>query len=247
MLSGYSGAKHEALLARLGWGGSALITLEAGGRIASVSRERLRQIQKRIEDRMPNYPILMPALDRAINTLMAHAPIDAEKTAHLLISEGISLQPYSPLSILEVAKACGQKPPFDIEDHRSRSIIVTNSHGKNANSVLSIAYRQAVASGATNIAEVAEQALSLCISINEEAVRDILAIFSDFQFLEDSWFWYSKGKKGWNPLRNYTRKMFSVVPPMKVTAIREGLRREYRFRGAQKPRKWDLIVPPRSG
>jgi hypothetical protein len=59
--------------------------LEEAGRIASVSRERLRQIQKRIEDRMPNHPILMPALDRAINTLMAHAPIDAEKAAHLLI------------------------------------------------------------------------------------------------------------------------------------------------------------------
>jgi len=40
--------------------------------------------------------------------------------------------------------------------------------------------------------------------------------------------------------------MLSVVSPISVTALREGSRREYHSRSSQKPRKWDLIVPPRS-
>jgi hypothetical protein len=40
--------------------------------------------------------------------------------------------------------------------------------------------------------------------------------------------------------------MLSVVSPISVMAIREGLRREYRYRSSQKLRKWDLLVPPRS-
>jgi Sigma-70, region 4 len=56
-ISGYSGKKLEALLARLGWSGHEPITLEEAGRIAGITRERIRQLVKRIEDRMPDHPV----------------------------------------------------------------------------------------------------------------------------------------------------------------------------------------------
>ena len=245
-ISGYSGKKLEALLARLGWSGLEPITLEEAGRIAGITRERIRQLVKRIEDRMPDHPVYMPALDGAINLLVSRAPINAEQAAQLLVTLGISSKPFSPVSILEAGKGCGREVPFRLQENHGHLMVVTGSHGQHANAVLAIAHRQAVASGATNSAEVAAEALAEDISITEEKIREILRIFPDVQFLEDHWFWYPKGRKGWNPIRGYARKMLSVISPLSVSAIREGLRRGNRFRSSQKPRKWDLIVPPRS-
>jgi hypothetical protein len=188
----------------------------------------------------------MPALDGAMNLLVSRAPINAEQAAQLLVTLGISSKPFSPMSILEAAKGCGREVPFRIHEHRGRLMVVTGSHGQQANAVLAIAHQQTIASGATNTAEVAAEALSDGTSITEEQIREILRIFPDVQFLENHWFWYSKGRNGWNPIRRYARKMLSVVSSISVTAIREGLRREYRYRSSQKPRKWDLIIPPRS-
>jgi hypothetical protein len=245
-MSGYSGKKLEALLARLGWSGHEPITLEEAGRIAGITRERIRQLLKRIQDRMPDHPVYMPALDGAINVLVSHAPIAAEQAAQLLVTLGISSKPFSPMSIFEAGKGCEREIPFRIEEHRGRLMVVTDSHGQHANTVLAIAHRQAIASGSTNTAEVSAEALSDGIGITEEQIHEILRIFPDVQFLEDQWFWYPKGRKGWNPIRRYVRKMLSVVSPINVIAIREGLRREYRYRNSQKPKKWDLLVPPRS-
>jgi hypothetical protein len=64
--------------------------------------------------------------------------------------------------------------------------------------VLTIAHRQAIASGAANTAEIAAETLSAGISISEEQIREILQVFPDVQFLEDHWFWYPKGRRGWN-------------------------------------------------
>jgi hypothetical protein len=245
-ISGYSGKKLEALLARLGWSGCEPMTLEEAGHIAGITRERVRQLLKRIENRMPDHPVHMPALDGAINLLVSQAPINAEQAAQLLVTMGISSKPFSPMSILEAAKGCRRAVPLGIQEHRGRLMVVTTPHGAHTNTILSIAQRQAIASGATNTAEVAAEALSGGISITEQRIHEILNIFPDVQFLEDNWFWYPNGRNGWNPIRRYTRKMLSVVSPISITAIREGLRREYRYRSSQKPRKWDLIIPPRA-
>ena len=73
-MSGYSGKKLEALLARLGWSGHEPITLEEAGRLAGITRERIRQLVKRVEGRMPDHPVYMPALDGAINRTGGTSP-----------------------------------------------------------------------------------------------------------------------------------------------------------------------------
>jgi sigma-70-like protein len=52
-ISRYSGKKLEALLARLGWNGREPITLEEAGRLAGITRERVRQLIKRIDKPPP--------------------------------------------------------------------------------------------------------------------------------------------------------------------------------------------------
>ena len=144
---------------------------------------------------MPDHLVYMPALDGAINLLVARAPIAVEQAAQLLVTLGISSKPFSPVSIFEAGKGYGREIPFRIEEHRGR-LMVSRLSWPTCECFLAIAHRQAIASGATNTAEVVAEALADGISITEEQIREIFRIFSDVQFLEDHWFWYPKGAEG---------------------------------------------------
>ena len=61
-LSRTSGMTLDALVARLGLGGSPPITLQAAGDIASLTRERMRQIESKFRSRSPVHPIHIPGL-----------------------------------------------------------------------------------------------------------------------------------------------------------------------------------------
>ena len=65
-LSNMSGKRLEALIARFGWGGSPPITLEQTGLKLGITRERVRQLESKVKGRFPTHPVVMPALDRAL-------------------------------------------------------------------------------------------------------------------------------------------------------------------------------------
>jgi hypothetical protein len=74
----------------------------------------------------------------------------------------------------------------------------------------------------------------------------VLREFSDVQFLEQEWFCHRPTNPERDRLRNVTRKMLSVASSIELGIIREGLRREYRYRGHRGIKSWSLLVPPRS-
>ena len=73
--------------------------------------------------------------------------------------------------------------------------------------------------------------------VDGDEVREILRSYSEAEFLDEDWFWMPSGKSERNRLYNVTRRMLSVVQPMDVSTIRDGLRRHYPYRG--------VIVPPK--
>src|SRR5206468_8639115 len=73
------GSKLEALSARLGWSGKPPITLEEAGSVVGISRERVRQLQKRTLDRLPQHPVFMPLLDAAIRLLRDKARSEEQR------------------------------------------------------------------------------------------------------------------------------------------------------------------------
>lgn len=245
-LSGFQGRKLEALLARLGWSGEPPSTLEQAGRLMGVSRERMRQLQERVEKRIPEHQVFMPSLDRALDLIASRAPMSVEEAGSLLETSNVSSVSFHPESLLSAAAACRRMAPFTIETIRGQSRVVTRPYGEHAAAIISIAHRQASASGASNLQEVTAEVNAAGIAVVGDTVREVLSLFSDIEFLDDDWFWYSKGKPQRNRVRNMTRKMLSVASPISVSALREGLRRQYRFRGSRGLGTWPLVVPPRS-
>ncbi len=246
-LSHYEGERLSALMDRLGWNGALAITLEEAGTRLGITRERFRQLQERVTYRLKefSFPPYMPALDAALELLREKSPLGVGAASALLKTAGLSKADFHPESLIAVAEACGRKPSIRLHSVGKKTI-VSATGVSNADAILRIAYRQTQASGASNIGEVVAELQANSINADEATVRHVLREFSDVQFIEDEWF----GRRPANPerdrLRNITRKMLSVASPIELGALREGVRREYRYRGHRGVKTWSLLVPPRS-
>jgi hypothetical protein len=96
------------------------------------------------------------------------------------------------------------------------------------------------------LGEVVKELAANTITVDEAAVRHVLREFSDVQFVEEDWFFHRPTNPERDRLRNVTRKMLSVAEPIELGLIREGLRRENRYRPYRGVVTWSLLVPPRS-
>jgi hypothetical protein len=246
-LSRYEGDRLAALIDRLGWNGSPPITLEEAGKRLGITRERFRQLQERITNRLKDisFPVYMPALDEALQLLRDKSPLSINAASALIKTSGLSQVDFHPESLIAAAQACGRKPPIQLQTAGKKTIVSATAVSY-ADSVLRIAYRQAHASGASNIGEVVAELQSKGVEAEEKAVRYVLREFSDVQFLEEDWFCHRPTNPEQDRLRNTTRKMLSVASPIELGSLREGIRREYRYRGHRGMKTWSLLVPPRS-
>ncbi|MGO9420227.1 hypothetical protein [Roseiarcus sp.] len=246
-LSRYEGERLKALNDRLGWNGVPPITLEEAGARLGVTRERLRQLQERINNRLKgiSFAVYMPALDEALQLVMERSPLSIDAASALVRTSGLSRVDFHPESLISAAEACGRKPLIRIQTIGKKRI-VSAAAVPYADSVLRIAYRQAHASGASNVGEVFAELQSTGMDAEAAVVQQVLRNFSDVEFLEEDWFCHRPANPERDRLRNTTRRMLSVASPIELSSLREGIRREYRYRGYRGMKTWSLLVPPRS-
>lgn len=245
-LSRMTGSRLEMLLARFGWGGIPPITLEEAGLKLGITRERMRQLESKVRKRIPSHPVVMPALDKALALLEKRAPLETSDASKLLVKAGVAAKPFHPSSLLAAAQDCGRSPSVTLEKIRNKEMVVPTQLEGGGGALLSIARRQAGASGSSNVLEVISQADKQGINIELGQARYVLQHHPEIEFLVDDWFWCPLGKESRNRLRNVTRKMLSVASPIHVSLLRDGIRRTYRWRNATKVAAWELIVPPRT-
>jgi Sigma-70, region 4 len=246
-LTRFDGKRLSALMDRFGWSGSEALTLEEAGSRLGVTRERMRQLQERVTNRLKeiSFPVYMPALDDALRLLRDKCPIGVGDAASLLKASGLSKVNFHPASLIAAAEACGRKPPISLQTVGKRTIVATTDI-PSADAILRIAYRQAHASGASNVGEVHAELSASGIEVDISSVGHALQEFSEVEFLEEQWFGHRPSNPERDRLRNTTRKMLSVAAPIELSSLREGIRREYRYRGHRGLKTWALLVPPRS-
>ena len=246
-LSRFEGERLSAMMDRLGWNGTPAITLEEAGSRLGITRERLRQLQERVTNRLKeiSFAAYMPALDDALQLLRDNSPISVNDASALLKANGLSEMSFHPASVIAAAEACGRKPPISLQTVGKRTIVATTDI-PNADAILQVAYRQAHASGASNVGEVLAELNARGIDLDASSVGHALREFSRVEFLEEQWFCHRPENSERDRLRNVTRKMLSVASPIELSLLREGARREYRYRGHRGVKTWALLVPPRS-
>jgi hypothetical protein len=246
-LSHFDGERLGALIDRFGWGGKPSITLEEAGERLNITRERMRQLQEKVSQRLGaiSFPAFMPGLDEALRALADASPLGAHAAGALLRQKGISGIEFQPECVIAAANACGRKPSVQLQTVKKRTIVAAAAV-RNADAILRVAYHQAHASGASNVSEVVAEMTANNLRVGEGAVRHVLREFSEVRFVDEAWFCHRPTNPERDRLRNVTRKMLSVASPIELGVIREGLRRVYRYRGNRGVKTWSLLVPLRS-
>lgn len=238
-LSGFKDLRLDAVLARLGLDGKPPRTLQEAADMVNLSRERVRQIQTRLMERLPSHRVLMPALDLALEHVAAAAPATDEDVTALLQSEGITKGPFQPASLLAAARFCARSQTFELERTPRGDRVVTSPMLASAALITLAASRQSDSYGASNLAELVSALEDQELAISEEQARQVLELYSDAEFLTPDWFWMPNRRPDRNRLYNVSRRILSVASPLDVSTIRDGAKRVYRFREV-------ALIPPRS-
>jgi hypothetical protein len=241
------GRKLQALVRRLGFDGQPPATLEEAASQIGLTRERLRQIQKRFADHLPDHPIFMPQMDAAIAVVREAAPMTVDRASELLRERCVTTGAFHPKSVLAAAEVCRRPRPFEIDFSSGVARVVIEDRQDLERMSLSVACKQAGASGATNVQEILAEVVSKTHSnLEEKDLRRFLQDCSEIEFLSEDWLWHKDGAPGRNRLRNVSRKMLSVASPIHVNELREGVQRHYRIRRTRGHGRWPLLTPPRT-
>ena len=225
ILLGLDGSLLDAMLARLGIDGQPGRTLHQAANGTNISAERLRQLQTRISARLPSHPVLLPALDRAIELLTAAAPCSADEGARLLLAHGISTVRFTPKSVLAAADLCGRTAGFELEETRTGSRVVTSATGRFATKIASLASSRTRYFGAVSVAELTHAAVCQGLDVSATQVRDVIEQHLDAEFLDEDWFSLPGGRD--NRLIVLARRILAVASPLEIATLRAGVCRAH--------------------
>lgn len=227
-------AQHvEAIAMRLGWDGLGGATLEEAGKTAGVTRERIRQIQIRLEEALKTVTYF-PALDRAIEALDRAADSFEPDAASLLRREEITFDKFLPAGVVSAAKMLGRPYRFEIGPDKLSVQLPGDTKAK----VFQRALRSL--SNVNHVASVLELQARISEAEGEEpsldTVRAFLERYPSVVWLDDQdWFWVRQGE-GRNRVLGQIRKMLAVAGSLPLESLREGVLRHHRTRNTILPR-----------
>ena len=244
LISKTEGHRLDALAARFGWNGHKIATLEECGQQLGITRERVRQIQNKVLKQIPDHQVFMPRLDRALALLEEHTPLTLEQASKILQETGITHTKFHPQSLLEAAQLLAKKTALRICDTRTGKMLVSDNSAKSVQLIPVLGRKLAGQSGVTSVFSVLDALEDKGHEIEEEDLRRMLCTSSNFQFLDDDWFWVTDIPIARNRLRNVARKILSVASPQTLLSIRDGVRKVYRLRTSSHGRYKNMIVPP---
>lgn len=229
-------AQHlEAITMRIGWDGRGGSTLKEAAEVAGVSRERIRQIQKNLEEALQRVTYV-PALDRAINTLDQAAEIFEQDASLLLRREEIVLDNFLPAGVVSAAKMLNRTYRFEVG---SDKISVRLPGDKKAKSFKQALKSLANVNHIASVLELQQRAYAIeKVEPSFEIIKAFLERHPNVVWLDDdhSWFWVRQGE-GRNRITGQICKMLAVAGALPFEALREGLLRHYRTHNTILPRK----------
>lgn len=242
-----SGSRRDAIMMRLGWKGTAPVTLEEAGQSIGVTRERIRQLEVRTRKSLPSAPLLVPALERALSALVNAAPLQVETAVQLLSQCNLTRLHFEPQSVIAAATDLGLQPQVCLTETKGLMLVTSTEGSSSVARILSVARRKSGASGAVSCADVAavisRDSQTECSS--DEVVR-VLSASPSFRQILSGWFWATDIAPGRSRLVNLCRKMLSVTSPISVDCLRDGMKRVFTFRNSSSPSRFELRVPPRA-
>lgn len=238
------GNEHrDAILCRLGWHGERPITLAEAGDLIGVTRERVRQLEAKFVRKLPPEGLYAPAVAMAVQVIAKAAPVAATKVPSLLLDSGLTTQSFSAASLISAADILSVDHNLKIQGSGGEEFIYAGTQVATPQKIVSMARRMSGAAGAAKISDLCERLTLEGFPTSADGAAAVLHGTAKARFVGDDWVWFPDNPAKRSRLRNLTRRMLSVVTPIHVSKLREGVKREVNYLNSVK-HGWPIIVPP---
>lgn len=226
----------EMVKLRLGFSGQPPMTLSDAGEARSVSRERVRQVEKALlTDLESAGGAWTPRLSRALRRVITLAPTDATTIQNALEQEALIDRPFSLASLLRAAEVFGV-------EHRlnsgSKGLVFSASDASGLAAEIERTARRLVEHwGTTTVTDLREALDEKDRSTDEETLLLLLTGVAGFRWLERdrAWFWISDVPR--SRLLNQVEKIMTVAGSIDIGELRDGVGRHHRMKGFRPPRQ----------
>lgn len=222
------GEHRAALAARLGWDGQGGTTLQQAGDLSGISRERVRQLQRKAE-KVLSHVVYFPQLHDAIEALEEAAAELEQDASLLLFRSGITSRPFLPSGVVVAARTFGIEHEFEVQPDGLAVAVPGIDNGAFSTAWKSLSDLNYVASVSEFHERVREHGAA---EITEENARRWLGRRDRVVWLDPSrsWFWVQQGE-GRARYYNIARKILAVSGRVSLTSIRDAIMRHLRYRG----------------
>lgn len=239
LYTGFEGSRLKALLRRIGWT-SRPLSLAESGRLCSVTRERMRQLEERARATLPTTPMYVPTLMRAVEVLTESAPIEADQAAELLKERGISRMPFAPEAVMIAATDLHLEPALMISESGPIRMVV-----REAGAAAQILRSARAMGGSAALGHAEDVAADVRTKTGEPCsagkVLQLLASSRRFRVLCEGWYWVTDAAPRRNHIVSLCRDMLSVTPMLTVERMWKGIKRD---RFVMRPGASERNLPP---
>lgn len=249
---GYQQDRINLIGMRLGWLGEPPRILQECGDHFGITRERVRQLEKKMREAMPKHPIFMPRLDDALAMIETAAPINAHAAEKLLIKRGICKRSFSIDSLFAAASDFGRQTTASLAEFNGQRCVSTTAQDAAIGAFVRKARAIASANGVASVFQLVDDPPS---GVSNEAssestpnpyeswIRQTLRAWPACKFVNEDWFSFYDLPPGRNRVLNVLDRMLAVSPRLKIADVKEGVRRQMKYR-SNSHRTGQLVVPP---
>lgn len=234
VLEAVSGKQSDAaLVARLGFSGSEPVTLEQAGDLVGLTRERVRQLEKKFRDAvLARGETWTPVLDAAIEVTREALPTTPEELQERLAAAGLIDAPFSVHSLLTACRVFDKEIPVE----PTEALLVDRTLVDLVSAARSAALRLVEHWGASTLPDVQSRLADAGLAPDAETVRLAVESMEQFSWLDDvrRWFWIAGTR---NRLLNQVEKIMSVAGSIGLNDLRRGVGRHHRMKGFRPPRE----------
>ncbi len=206
-----------AILARLGWEGAAPVTLQEASDIANVTRERVRQVQNRLEQVLGEGTVWAPVLDRALEALVSIAPARPDRASDHLNRLGLIGQPaFAVEGIVEAQRILGRTTGLRLVERSGFAVLTTGADGGEdvlgEYEEIQVATQKRVNNqGIATLDEIRRHLAGQGREVSTDAIADVIELGDDYRVVSGDHVvplsWDTR-----NPLRNRLAKMICLAP-----------------------------------
>jgi hypothetical protein len=221
--------QSRALSARLGWDGKGGRTLAEAGQVGGYTRERVRQLEDRLQLYLEKARPSIPLVKAAVKALQGIAPTHRRRGALKLLKEGLARERFDPAGIINAARMMRLSSGVAIIGEG----LVPEGSRSDLERVRKAARKLVSVNGAGSVAAMIDRLANMSLPIDR--AFGFVELAEKIKWLDAKREWFFIPVKR-NRAENYLRKMFSVAKTLTLEDLREGLRRPGRAREINLPR-----------